>query len=405
MTSSQRLQIKSSEIRARLLAINGLEGDAYTDEIRSESDTLTTEFTDVETRLRAALVVEGDETEKRDLEYQNGSTPEARELLELTGRANAGAIIMAVTEKRNCSGAELELQQAHGLAENQIPLSMLMRVEQRAAGVTTAPTNVGTNQAEIVQPVFASGAGAFLGIDRPTVAAGDAVYPVLATRPDVGGPHSDSSDVPETDSTFDADLLAPDRIQASSMYRRVDAARFPNMDSALRMALNSGLEEKLDYEVLRGTEGLLTGSKLSNHNKSGETTHAQYLSQFCFGRVDGRYAAEQSDIKVLMGSESYAHAGSIYQATPHLSALDALMAKVAVRVSAHVPAVASTKQNNVIRLGMRSDYVQPMWMGVTIIVDEVTGSGKGEIEVTAVLLTNTKILRSAGFYKQQVAVS
>ena len=61
-------------------------------------------------------------------------------------------------------------------------------------------------------------------------------------------------------------------------------------------------------------------------------------------------------------------------------------------MSAHVPAVASTKQNNVIRLGMRSDYVQPMWMGVTIIVDEVTGSGKGEIEVTAVLLTNTKIL-------------
>ena len=192
MTAAQKLQIRGSSIRARLLEINGLEGDAYTDEIRSESDTLTTEFTDVETRLRAALVVEGDETEKRDREYQNGSTPEARELLELTGRANAGAIIMAVTEKRNSIGAELELQQHHKLAENQIPLDML-RVEQRAAGVTTAPTNVGTSQAEIVQPVFANGAGAFLGIDRPTVAAGDAVYPVLATRPDVGGPHSDSS--------------------------------------------------------------------------------------------------------------------------------------------------------------------------------------------------------------------
>ena len=405
MTASQKLQIRASSIRARLLAINGLEGDAYTDEIRAESDTLTTEFTDVETRLRAALVVEGDETEKRDRAYQTGETPEARELRELTGRANAGSVILAVAERRNCLGAELELQQAHGLAENQIPLSMLRLPEARAAGVTTAPTNVGTSQAPIVQPVFSNGAGAFLGIDRPTVAASDAVYPVLETRPDVGGPHSDSSDVPETDSTFNADLLAPERIQASSMYRRVDAARFPNMDSALRMALNSALEEKLDYEVFRGTEGLLTGSKLANHNKSGETTHAQYLSQFCFARVDGRYAAEQGDLKVLMGSGSYAHAGSTYQATPHLSALDALMAKVPVRVSAHVPAVASTKQNNVIRLGMRSDYVQPMWMGVTIIVDEVTGSGKGEIEVTAVLLTNTKILRAAGFYKQQVAVS
>ena len=254
-------------------------------------------------------------------------------------------------------------------------------------------------------PVFANGSGAFLGITRPTVAAGDAVFPVLATRPDVGGPHADSSDVPETDSTFNADLLAPERIQASAMYRRVDAARFPAMDSALRMALNSALEEKLDYEVLRGSEGLLTGSKLANHNKSGETTHAQYLSQFCFGRVDGRFAAEQSDLKVLMGSESYAHAGSTYQSTPHLSALDALMAKVPVRVSAHVPDVASTKQNNIIRLGSRIDYIQPMWNNISIIVDEVTGSGKGEIEVTAVLLTNSKILRAAGFYKQQVAVS
>ena len=106
-----------------------------------------------------------------------------------------------------------------------------------------------------------------------------------------------------------------------------------------------------------------------------------------------------------MGSGSYAHAGSTYQATPHLSALDALMAKVPVRVSANIAAVASTKQNNVIRLGMRSDYVQPMWNNITIIVDPFGGSGKGEIEVTAVLLTNTKILRAAGFYKQQVAVS
>ena len=399
MTPAQTIMLRLSFCRQTLNELLGVETRSA--EQNTEMETLTKEVSAKEPELRAALASEAPTNE-----VSTGATEDAetRELRELTGRANAGAIILAVTEKRHCLGAELELQQAHDLAENQIPLDML-RVEQRAAGVTTAPTNVGTSQAEIVQPVFASGAGAFLGITRPTVAAGDAVFPVLSTRPDVGGPHSDSTDVAETDSTFNADLLAPERIQASSVYRRVDAARFPGMDSALRMALNSGLEEKLDYEVLRGTEGLLTGSKLSNHNKSGETTHAQYLSQFCFGRVDGRYAAEQSDIKVLMGSGTYAHAGSTYQATPHLSALDALMAKVPVRVSANVPDVASTKQNNVIRLGMRSDYVQPMWNNITIIVDEISGSGTGQIEVTAVLLTNTKILRAVGFYKQQVAVS
>ena len=397
MTAAQTIQIRLSECRQTLNTL--LQVETRSDEQQTEMEALTAEVSKREPELRAALAAEPDPNEVR----VEGDA-ETRELAQLTGRANAGAIIMAVTEKRNSIGAELELQQHHKLAENQIPIDML-RVEQRAAGVTTAPTNVGASQAEIVQPIFASGAGAFLGIDRPTVAQGDAVFPVLATRPDVGGPHSDSSDVPETDSTFDADLLAPERIQASSMYRRVDAARFPNMDSALRMALNSGLSEKLDYELLRGSEGLLTGSKLTNHNKSGETSHAQYLSQFCFGRVDGRYASEQSDLKVLMGSGTYAHAGSTYQTNPHMSALDALMAKIPVRVSAHIPAVASTKQNNVVRLGSRSDYVQPMWMGITIIVDEVTGSGKGEIEVTAVLLTNTKILRQDGFYKQQAQVS
>ena len=397
MTAAQTIQIRLSECRQRLNELLGIETRSA--EEQTEMEALTNEVSAKEPELRAALAAEPDPQEV----VVEGDA-ETRELALLTERANVGAVLLAVTEKRNCLGPELELQQAHKLAENQIPLSML-QIEQRAAGLTTAPTNVGTSQAEIVQPVFANGAGAYLGITRPTIPAGDAVFPVLATRPDVGGPHSDSSDVPETDSTFNADLLAPERIQASSVYRRVDAARFPNMDSALRMALNAGLEEKLDYEVLRGTEGLLTGAKLANHNKQGETTHAQYLSQFCFGRVDGRFAAEQSDIKVVLGSGSYAHAGSTYQATPHLSALDALMAKVPVRVSAHVPAVASTKQNNIIRLGMRNDYVQPMWMGVTIIVDEVTGSGTGQIEVTAVLLTNTKILRAAGFYKQQVAVS
>ena len=73
-----------------------------------------------------------------------------------------------------------------------------------------------------------------------------------------------------------------------------------------------------------------------------------------------------------------------------------------MRVSAHVPAVSNNnKQNAVVRLGMRRDMVQPVWGAVTIIVDEVTLSGKGEIEVTAVLGMNTKILQVDGFYKQQ----
>ena len=47
-----------------------------------------------------------------------------------------------------------------------------------------------------------------------------------------------------------------------------------------------------------------------------------------------------------------------------------------VRVSAHVPAVASTKQNNIIRLGMRRDMISPIWEGLTLIPDETHPGNK-----------------------------
>ena len=107
-----------------------------------------------------------------------------REAITLCARGNAGEIITAVMERRAPSGASLEAQQAWGCGPTQIPVEML-RVEHRAA--TTVPTTVETIEADAVQPVFASGEGAYLGIERPTVAVGDAVYPVLSTRPTVGG--------------------------------------------------------------------------------------------------------------------------------------------------------------------------------------------------------------------------
>ena len=96
------------------------------------------------------------------------------------------------------------------------------------------------------------------------------------------------------------------------------------------------------------------------------------------GRVDGRYAAEQGDLRVVMGAPTYAHAGTQYRSNnADYSALDSLMSKTGgVRVSAHVPAVASHKQNAVVRLGMRRDMVQPVWQAVTIIVGRVRRAGR-----------------------------
>ena len=363
-----------------------------------ELTTARAESIDVNEQIIAA--VDAEEARVAAARLVHTTDPEVREQRALCGRANVGEIILSVLERRSVDGATLEAQQAYGLGPNQVPLEMLR--EQRA--VTPSIANVATEEADVLQPVFSTGVGAFLSVDRPSVPMGDAVYPVLTTRPSVGGPHADSTDVPETTGGFDSDLLPPERIQASFIYKRVDALRFPAIDPSIRMGLNGGLEEKLDYEVIAGANGLLTGANLANHNVAAVTAFADYISRFGYARVDGRFASELGDLRTVAGAGTYGHMGSVYRSNnADYSVVDSLMAKTAgVRVSAHVPAVASNKQNSVIRLGLRRDMVQPTWQAVTIIVDEYGAlAGKGEIEVSAVLGMNTKILRADGFYKQQ----
>ena len=59
------------------------------------------------------------------------------------------------------------------------------------------------------------------------------------------------------------------------------------------------------------------------------------------------------------------------------------------------------KQEAVIRLGMGADMVAPIWENIAIIPDEVTKAAAGQIVLTAVMLHNVKILRAAGYYKQE----
>ena len=154
-----------------------------------------------------------------------------------------------------------------------------------------------------------------------------------------------------------------------------------------------------------GTNGLLTGTNLANHNVSAVTTYANYRSHFAYGRVDGTYASGVGDIRSVVGSGTYAHASGVFRSdnAGDRAALEDIMAATGgVKVSAHVPAVASNKQNAVIRLGSRRDMVAPIWEGITLIPDEITKAAHGQIVVTAVMLHAVKILRAAGFYKQQV---
>ena len=374
------------------------------DEQRAELDTLTQRAETLEVEYRAAVAAYPDPVEVTD------DGPEQRELAQLTQDANAGEILNAVLEHRATSGREAELQQHHGLAHNQIPLSMLF--EQRA--VTPAPGDVGTNQQPIIPDVFPQSAASFLGISMPTVGVGDVNYPVLTTGATVGTPAENATQA-ESTGAFTATILEPSRIQASFFYSREDRARFAGMDAALRTNLEDALSDKLDQQILAGGTGLFSADNtavsgtdpvLANHASSKLADYAGYR-ETAYGRVDGKWANDITDIRVLVGDSTYGHMAAAFRsdnAGDRAAIEDLKDVTGGVRVSAHVPAVSSKKQNSIFRLGMRMDAVAPVWEGVTLIPDEITKAASGQIVITAVMLYAFRVLRTGGFWKQEFQV-
>ena len=385
MTPTQKIQVSMSEKRQELRNLG-----FFTDDDKPKVATATRlndELMAQEVELRAAL----------EAEDAANTTSETREWADVSGRFDLGELFEGVIEHRASSGAIAEVQKERGLGLNALPTEMLM--EKRA--VTPAPGDVGQSQSQITGYVFPQSVAAFLGIPSPIIPVGDSTFPVLTSDPAPGTPVENAAQA-ETTGTFTADVLTPKRIQASFFWSREDAARMAGMGDALREALQGGIADKLDSEIMQGTNGLLTGSILDSHARAAASNYAHYVSQLLYERVDGRYAFDLADIRVVMGAETFGNAATKLPTNGEENALARIRNDSGgVRVSAHVPAEASSKQNALVRLGNRMDYVAPVWSGVTLIPDEITLAGKGQIQLTAVLLYAVKVLRKGGFYKQE----
>ena len=332
---------------------------------------------------------------------------EGREFRAMVNKANVGEIFDAALSKRSVDGASAELQQHYGLNQNQVPLALLVRSwpdadELETRAVTPAPANVGQVQQSIVPYVFPQSAAAYLGVDMPTVGVGEVMYPVLTKSLDVRTP-AEGADADETTGTFTADVLTPSRVQAAFFYSREDRARFAGMDAALRANLSEGLADGLDKQILAGTNGLFIGTNLPNNAQTTDDTFDSYLSNLVWNQIDGRYASMASELALVVGAATLKDLGQTYRNTSvDRSALDRIMELTSgVRVSAHVPAPSSNRQDAVIRRGMTMTAVAPVWEGVTIIPDEISKAKSGEIIITGLLLYAMKVLRTgAGLVKQ-----
>lgn len=398
MTALQKVQLRLSEIRKRLAELGAVE--QMSDEQRTEIGTLRTEYGDLETRSQALIVGESGETVEETVVEGDA---EEREYAELLETASLGEVFAATLAHRSTEGATAELQEHFKIDGNAIPLDMLStredraRLEQRTTGVTPAPADAGAMQRPIIPAVFPQAVVSFLDIQQDRVGVGEAVYTVLSTSAAPGRP-AEGVEQAHSTGAFSAQALSPGRLQASLFYSREDRARLAGMDAALRQNLSDALADELDEVVI---DDLLTGSTLGANAAPSADNYAAYRKRFLYDRIDGIYAAMASDVKLVLGSDTYGDMAASYRSNnTEQNALGALMAESnGVRVSAHAPATASNKQNGLVRRGMRQDYAIGLWESITLIPDEITQAKAGEIVLTAVMLYATELLRAGGFAK------
>ena len=410
MTNTQRLELRSSELRQKLNDLSALA--ELTDEQRSEIDTLSVEYADVERQKRAAILA-GDTPEIPEPE-----TPETREIDALIERAEIAAYLRAAASDTPVDGAERELRQAvfgDDAPEMYMPVDMLLplsEIETRADASTDVSASIQHNQQNIVGRIFAQTAGAYLGVQRPSVGIGETHYYTLTggTTADV---RSDGVVIDAGAATFTSKSVAPVRLTARYLWGIETTARIRGFEEALRADIRAVLGDKLDYMAINGQttvvntspaiEGII--SQLADPtDPTTEATWNEYLSLYP-DAVDGKTSMDGSNVRLLTNPETYKHAAGLQIATSG-ELLRRELPNGRFRASANMPDTASTIATILsYRASARVGFIQPVWRGISLIRDVYSQAAQGQVALTAIMLTGTAMVDASQYRRHEVKIA
>ena len=414
MTKSQKIALAISEKRQRLNEIAGLSESDITEEIRSEADTLRTEFTNLETQYRSALIAEsetsaeptglaGKESEK------NGEQNEIRSLLDKVQLRHYAEDLKAGRERTEINelNSALEVRAAveGGIV---IPIEML---EVRADDTTQTAANDGsTLQRPILPRVFAAG-GVLesLGVMLDSVPAGQHEYILMATGTDAEQ-KAEGAAVEADAATFTTQALKPLRLTTRYKWSIEEGARVEGLESVFRRDMSDSISEQMANQVLNGNgagaqvHGIL--SRLAKPATINDTADfAKYAVIPGLG-VDGKHASMVSEVNALTTVEAYQHSGTLFNAGSGESAREYLARQLGSMRSTSLMAVrtenSKTNQSDIIlHSGSREgDSIACVWPGIEVILDRITGASKGEVAITAVTLWNAYLAFRSDAYKR-----
>ena len=415
MTNLQRLELRASEIRSRLNELSGIETGELTSEHRSEMDTLSVEYADVERQKRAAILA-GDVAPETPEPNAGG---ERREISSLIERAEIAAYLRAAASGNPVSGAEKELRQAvlgDDADEMLMPMDMLMplggEIETRADAVTNVADSIQSNQQNIIGRIFAETAGAYMGVQRPSVPTGETHYYTLT-----GGASADvRADGVSKDAeiaTFTSKSVEPVRLTARYLWGVETTARIRGFEEALRADIRAVMGDKLDALALNGqaavanTSPLIEGiiSQLADPTDPGNAaTWDDYLKLYP-ARVDGKTSMDGLNVRLLVNADTYRHAHGLQIATSG-ELLGRELPAGRFRASANMPATDATIATLLsYTASARVGFVQPVWRGIQLIRDVYSKASEGQIALTAIMLTGGAMVDASFYGRHEVKIA
>ena len=389
MTNIQKIQIRLSEIRSKLLE-NEISSD--------ERDTLVSELVDKESEHRAEIALA--ETTPTPDDHPKRSV-EAREYVE-SGYYD-----------RPLTGAAAEYNKSLGLSDEPgvVPIDVIlpwMGTEHREDALTAAPSEITETQNTIQQPVRAPTILRELNISTPRVPVGQQNYPRLTTDP-VATLVAEGTAQEATAAVFSVSALTPIRLTGAIAWSVEDAASFRGMSDAIQRALQAVVEQKLSDLALNGQAspeviGLLGGETVAN--PSDVVTYKNIVSQFA-GHVDGIRASTMNDLRVLVGVKTWQALVSTTNTKSGAPVFDYLESKLgSLRVESRIAAPASNIQDMLIVRGRATGAVMPIWENARIIRDPYTLAHKGQVRLQIISLVNfSEVDDGAGYKRDKVTLA
>ena len=398
----------SEKNEAREKLRNGiLETDDVKDEARAELIKYGKEIQDLETKLQCALQIKAEKDEKEKRENPNDLVDsEQREKDVLLSKAS---LIDFIEELRTgkIEGASRECRQAFlgEKSSNLVPIELFApraEIERRADTETTIPTGGDSliQNSSFLNSVFPQSILNALGIPMIPVPVGNAQFIAITTGPTAGTPAQGAEqDAPAV--VFEPFALEPQRAASRVQYARESAYSMEGLEEALKTEIRAAISNQIDKHVISGAS---TGfvNELPNPTNPGTAISYQNFVDTYTGLIDGVYASDLSQLRILLGAKSYEVAVTKFRTTSsEVSSTDFINSRTAgLTVSGHIPAPASNIQRSVVaKLATAGTHnsVVSAWSGVELIEDRFSNSAKSLINITGTLYFAHKILRESAF--------